>query len=216
MPLWNFVKRPALPLVIECFVIFFVYFIADGHQTNWKANTASWYQQRKGFWGAWHFCCRFFCIIDNLYQILNEKACLYEDIWFSTSDTTFSCFPHQINGPIVLQIQKVRNVSAPTTKEDSSFAPRMLKFTLTDGVITCSGIEIEIIHSVRWVCSQCFPKLWCFVEIRHQQIRMPISWKKITYARLVSIFLSSADVNLNNFNTVSKWWLVSSFIKNSE
>lgn len=66
------------------------------------------------------------------------------------------------------------------------------------------------------VCSQCFPKLWCFVEIRHQQIRMPISWKKITYARLVSIFLSSADVNLNNFNTVSKWWLVSSFIKNSE
>eukprot|EP00112_Aurelia_sp_Birch-Aquarium-sp1_P016890 Seg3865.2 transcript_id=Seg3865.2/GoldUCD/mRNA.D3Y31 product="Tudor domain-containing protein 3" protein_id=Seg3865.2/GoldUCD/D3Y31 len=54
----------------------------------------------------------------------------------------------EINGPIVLQIQKVRNVSAPTTKEDSSFAPRMLKFTLTDGVITCSGIEIEIIHSV--------------------------------------------------------------------
>merc|ERR1712126_202263 len=38
-----------------------------------------------------------------------------------------------INGPLVLQVQKIRNVSAPLANQDSSGAPRMLKFNLTDG-----------------------------------------------------------------------------------
>lgn len=42
---------------------------------------------------------------------------------------------------IVLQIQKIRNVSAPKAKEDSQAAPRMLKLTLTDGVSYIQAIE---------------------------------------------------------------------------
>lgn len=44
---------------------------------------------------------------------------------------------------LVLQIQKIRNVSAPRANEDSQTAPRMLKLTLTDGHSTCQAIEVE-------------------------------------------------------------------------
>lgn len=42
----------------------------------------------------------------------------------------------------MLQIQKIRNVSAPKSNEDSQAAPRMLKIVLTDGVNYCQGVEL--------------------------------------------------------------------------
>ncbi|CAI9734462.1 domain-containing 3 [Octopus vulgaris] len=53
-----------------------------------------------------------------------------------------------IQGPCVLQIQKIRNVSAPKEHEESQAAPRLLKLSLTDGHCTCYGIELESINSV--------------------------------------------------------------------
>merc|ERR1711962_361010 len=48
-----------------------------------------------------------------------------------------------IKGPIVLQIQKIRNIAAPTINEESTHAPRMLKLNLTDGVTHCVAVEME-------------------------------------------------------------------------
>ena len=46
-----------------------------------------------------------------------------------------------LNGPIVLQLQKQCNISAPTISQESSAAPRMLKLNLTDGKLNCIAIE---------------------------------------------------------------------------
>lgn len=47
-----------------------------------------------------------------------------------------------------MQIQKIRNVSAPKANEESQAAPRMLKLTLTDGHNFCQAIEILPISSL--------------------------------------------------------------------
>lgn len=44
---------------------------------------------------------------------------------------------------VVLQILKLRNISAPKSNESSKTAPRMLKLQLTDGQHTYSAIELE-------------------------------------------------------------------------
>ena len=54
----------------------------------------------------------------------------------------------KIEGPIVLQVQKVRNVAAPLINQESKTAPRMLKLNLTDGVIHCVAIEFSAIMSL--------------------------------------------------------------------
>ncbi|KAG8231530.1 hypothetical protein J437_LFUL008071, partial [Ladona fulva] len=66
------------------------------------------------------------------------------------------CFPENvtdgklenISGKMVIQVLKVRNVSAPKANEESRGAPRMLKFTLSDGQLTCQAIEYEHIQSL--------------------------------------------------------------------
>ncbi|XP_022788842.1 tudor domain-containing protein 3-like isoform X2 [Stylophora pistillata] len=50
-----------------------------------------------------------------------------------------------VNGPMVLQVQKLRNVSAPKSNEESNHSPRFLKVQLTDGHLTCYGLEIASI-----------------------------------------------------------------------
>lgn len=55
----------------------------------------------------------------------------------------------QIQGPCILQVQKIRNVSAPKDNEESQAAPRLLKLTLTDGHNSCSGVEMDTVHTVR-------------------------------------------------------------------
>jgi len=47
-----------------------------------------------------------------------------------------------------LQIQKIRNITAPTVRPESTTAPRMFKFTLTDGIQTVSAIEMDLLHGV--------------------------------------------------------------------
>lgn len=43
---------------------------------------------------------------------------------------------------VVLQVQKIRNISAPKSNPDSQAAPRMLKFVLTDGNGYIQAVEI--------------------------------------------------------------------------
>lgn len=55
---------------------------------------------------------------------------------------------NQISGNIVLQIMKIRNVSAPKANEDSKSAPKLLKLQLTDGQTQYNAVEIENIPSL--------------------------------------------------------------------
>ena len=47
-----------------------------------------------------------------------------------------------MTGNVVLMVTKIRNVAAPKVKEDSGAAPRMLKISLTDGLMTCHAVEL--------------------------------------------------------------------------
>lgn len=49
---------------------------------------------------------------------------------------------------MVLQIVKLRNISAPKSKPKSQTAPRMLKIILTDGFNNCQAIELKPISSL--------------------------------------------------------------------
>ncbi|XP_055594172.1 tudor domain-containing protein 3 [Uranotaenia lowii] len=53
-----------------------------------------------------------------------------------------------IDGNIVVQILKIRNVSAPKANEESKAAPRLLKLTLTDGQTQYSALEGEHVPSI--------------------------------------------------------------------
>ncbi|RZF42134.1 hypothetical protein LSTR_LSTR013643 [Laodelphax striatellus] len=53
-----------------------------------------------------------------------------------------------IAGNIVVQVQKVRNLSAPKVNEESHAAPRMLKIAITDGHTVCQAIEVEQIAAL--------------------------------------------------------------------
>ena len=54
----------------------------------------------------------------------------------------------KLDGPLVLQIQKVRNVTAPKANEESQHAPRMLKITLTDGFNSITVLEMSLVNQV--------------------------------------------------------------------
>lgn len=54
----------------------------------------------------------------------------------------------QKTSKFVLQIQKIRNISAPKANEDSQAAPRMLKLILTDGDSHVQAVELNAINSI--------------------------------------------------------------------
>ncbi|KAM4796964.1 tudor domain-containing protein 3 [Rhinophrynus dorsalis] len=54
----------------------------------------------------------------------------------------------KVDGPCVLQIQKIRNVSAPKDNEESQAAPRMLRLQMTDGHTSCTAIEFKYLSKV--------------------------------------------------------------------
>lgn len=54
----------------------------------------------------------------------------------------------EIVSKTVLQIQKIRNISAPKANEDSQAAPRMLKLSLTDGDTFIQAVELSPINSI--------------------------------------------------------------------
>lgn len=53
-----------------------------------------------------------------------------------------------IRGSCVLQIVKIRNISAPKANEESKAAPRFLQIELTDGVNSIFALEFENISSI--------------------------------------------------------------------
>ena len=55
----------------------------------------------------------------------------------------------QIEGPLVLQIQKVREISLPKENELASLAPQQIKLTLTDGHMAYPGLVAEDIEGLR-------------------------------------------------------------------
>jgi tudor domain-containing protein 3 len=60
-----------------------------------------------------------------------------------------NCLLQKLEGHRVVQIQKIRNISAPKAHEESHAAPRMLKLLLTDGTTSCQAIEVEHLPSLR-------------------------------------------------------------------
>uniref|UniRef100_A0A8B9RG55 Tudor domain-containing protein 3 n=1 Tax=Astyanax mexicanus TaxID=7994 RepID=A0A8B9RG55_ASTMX len=54
----------------------------------------------------------------------------------------------KLEGPCVLQIQRIRNVSAPKENEDSQAAPRMLRLQMTDGQTMCTGLEFKHLSKI--------------------------------------------------------------------
>lgn len=54
----------------------------------------------------------------------------------------------KLEGPCVLQIQKIRNVAAPKDNEESQAAPRMLRLQMTDGHTSCAAVEFSYISKI--------------------------------------------------------------------
>ncbi|XP_040847250.1 tudor domain-containing protein 3 isoform X2 [Ochotona curzoniae] len=54
----------------------------------------------------------------------------------------------ELEGPCVLQIQKIRNVAAPKDNEESQAAPRMLRLQMTDGHINCTAVEFSYMSKI--------------------------------------------------------------------
>ena len=50
---------------------------------------------------------------------------------------------------MVLQIQKIRNISAPKANEDSGAAPPLLRLQLTDGHTTVMALVLNSIGKIR-------------------------------------------------------------------
>jgi len=58
----------------------------------------------------------------------------------------FTEFSLQVEGPLILQVQKVRNVCMPKSLEDSAMntsGPQLLRLTLTDGQQTMCALEMD-------------------------------------------------------------------------
>ncbi|CAK6965934.1 tudor domain-containing protein 3 isoform X1 [Scomber scombrus] len=54
----------------------------------------------------------------------------------------------KLEGPCVLQVQKLRNISASKDHEESQGAPRMLRLQMTDGHTTCVGLEFKHLSKI--------------------------------------------------------------------
>ncbi|KAK0052994.1 tudor domain-containing protein 3 [Biomphalaria pfeifferi] len=66
--------------------------------------------------------------------------CLNEDINRGRVD--------YVEGPLVLQLQKLRVVSAAKDNEESQVAPKLCRLSLTDGHVTCSAVTLEPIKGL--------------------------------------------------------------------
>uniref|UniRef100_A0A672SXX3 Survival of motor neuron-related-splicing factor 30 n=1 Tax=Sinocyclocheilus grahami TaxID=75366 RepID=A0A672SXX3_SINGR len=54
----------------------------------------------------------------------------------------------KLEGPCVLQVQKIRNVTASKDHEESQAAPRMLRLQMTDGQTSCTGLEFKHLSKI--------------------------------------------------------------------
>ncbi|XP_063088767.1 tudor domain-containing protein 3 isoform X2 [Cavia porcellus] len=67
---------------------------------------------------------------------------------FLPSDISSGGKVEKLEGPCVLQIQKIRNVAAPKDNEESQAAPRMLRLQMTDGHISCTAVEFSYMSKI--------------------------------------------------------------------
>ncbi|PNF29887.1 hypothetical protein B7P43_G09446 [Cryptotermes secundus] len=89
-------------------------------------------------------------------NVTDAKTLARKALDFDLREIGAAAFPEDINkgkldsipGKIVVQIQKIRNVSAPKANEESRAAPRMLKLTLTDGHTCCQAVELESVPAL--------------------------------------------------------------------
>lgn len=63
----------------------------------------------------------------------------------------------EVNGPIVLQIQKVKNIAVPSRQQhDPSPSKRLLRLQLTDSHVLVSAVEFNgPINNLRYVQNSC-------------------------------------------------------------
>jgi len=86
-----------------------------------------------------------------------SKICRYTHISVKISYV----FYLQVDGPLVLQLQKARNVCVPKTLEDSavnSSGHQLLRLTLTDGLQTVCALEMDGQTSIGY-CSLMFSSI---------------------------------------------------------
>ena len=76
----------------------------------------------------------------DIKDLKSEEQILSRLLESAQKEKIFKC---PSGGGIVLQINKIRNVSAPKINEDSSVAPRMIKLTLSDGHNSVQAVEMQ-------------------------------------------------------------------------
>lgn len=105
---------------------------------------------------GWHFSDEGLKQLTDDGKITNIKVILKKALDTDLREVAAPGFPEEVGrckvegipGGVVVQLQKVRNVSAPKANEESQAAPRMLKVTLTDGHSTCHAVEIDRIPAL--------------------------------------------------------------------
>ncbi|VEN38143.1 unnamed protein product [Callosobruchus maculatus] len=100
----------------------------------------------------WHLSNAGEQIVTNNGSIKDKKDILKQAL---NTDLKEICCPvlnkepsKEVFSKVVLQIQKIKNVSAPKANEDSQAAPRMLKLSLTDGDGYIQALEVKHIGSL--------------------------------------------------------------------
>lgn len=91
-----------------------------------------------------------------IYFIFNNYSLIYchwrgGNLLFILFSLIFLLTPlSKLEGPAVLQVLKLRNISAPKDNEESQTAPKLWKMTLTDGQSSCLAIALEPIKNMRY------------------------------------------------------------------
>ena len=64
---------------------------------------------------------------------------------------------NEVSGPIVLQIQKIKNVAVPSTQQyNPSPSNRLLRLQLTDGNVHVPAVEFEVpVNNLRYDKNSC-------------------------------------------------------------
>ncbi|XP_050299778.1 tudor domain-containing protein 3-like [Anthonomus grandis grandis] len=100
----------------------------------------------------WSLCPDGINIVTENGTVKDPKTALKKALDSDLKTIGKSTLPNQLSksqiGKVVLQIQKIRNTSAPKSREESQAAPRMLKLTLTDGESYVQAIESTHISSI--------------------------------------------------------------------
>ncbi|XP_022914575.2 tudor domain-containing protein 3-like [Onthophagus taurus] len=103
---------------------------------------------------GWHISDEGYKIISNNGSINDLRVLIQNALDNDLKDIGKPSLPSDLNKStiknVILQIQKIKNISAAKSNQDSQVAPRMLKLILTDGQKYCEAIEINSIPSLSY------------------------------------------------------------------